>query len=369
MLLTKKQAVYSSLLISTFTSLILAELFLRIFIPHTDLTWEFDPDLGKTLLTPNSQGLFVSPFREYFTQIESNLEGFRDINHNLQKPEGVYRIIFLGDSFVQNFQVPLHKTFFKIVENNLAQDKKVEVITIGLGNTGTAQQLIALKKFGLKYKPDLVVQLLFTGNDIKNNSPRLNHNPYIPYYIVNSAGGLQQLSPKPKVERPTDFIKNLRLVELLLAFRQKIQETLTFENYPLDYHVYDKTYTEDFENAWKLTERIILETKKVSEKNGSKYLLVSLANNEQVNQKLWSQVLKRYRDIYPEKLDLEKPDKLLRNFCQSNQLNCSFMLPYFQTFKNTNSGVLTHYRLDGHWTPTGTNLTAQFLVKEIRDRF
>lgn len=369
MLLTKKQAVCSALLISTLTSLILTELFLRIFIPYTNLTWIDDPDLGRVRLTPDSQGLFVSPSREYFTQIESNSEGFRDINHNLQKSDGVYRIIFLGDSFVQNFQVPLNKTFFKIVEKNLTKDKRVEIMAIGLGNTGSAQQLVALQKFGLKYKPDLVVQLFFTGNDIKNNSPKLNNNPYLPYYIINSAGNLELVVPKPQFKKPTDFIKNVRLVELFLAFRQKVQETLVFKNFPLDYHVYDKTYSEDFENAWQLTEKIILKTKQVSEKSGAQYLLVSLANNEQVNHKLWSKILKRYPKINSQNLDLEKPDKLLSKFCQGNHLDCTFMLPYFKKYESNNSGVLTHYKLDGHWTPAGTNLAALFLIKELRTRF
>ena len=66
-------------------------------------------------------------------------------------------------------------------------------------------------------------------------------------------------------------------------------------------------------------------------------------------------------------LDLEKPDKLLEEFCESEEINCHFMLPYFKNFVSTSPGATTHYLLDGHWNETGTNLAADFLEDKLKE--
>ncbi len=56
---------------------------------------------------------------------------------------------------------------------------------MGRGNTGRAQQYLMLKEYGLKYKPDLVIQMFLTANDVKNNSPVLQNDPYLPYFEID----------------------------------------------------------------------------------------------------------------------------------------------------------------------------------------
>lgn len=322
----------------------------------TSITWQDNLDIGNVLLSPNTSGWFVSPTKEYYTWIEANNDGLRDTDHLVPKENDTVRILILGDSFVQNFQVPLDKTFFKKLEENLknGNQKKIEVIAVGLGNTGTDQQFIALEKIGLKYKPDLVIQMFFTGNDIKNNYSSLNQNPNLPYFTLKN----DQLIPVPTAksnfttkDKIKKLLKNFYLVQLSLDLRQKLLEK------PSDYSVYDVNYSNDYEKAWNITQQVILETKKITENAGGKYILVSLANNEQVNP-----------DNYPldySKLDLEKPDILLESFCQKSQVNCLFMLPFFQDFKKQNPSIRTHYRLDGHWNEVGTNLAADFLTTNL----
>ena len=53
---------------------------------------------------------------------------------------------------------------------DLLAPRGVEVLNLGVGGYGTAQQLLTLEEDGLRYRPDLVVLGFFLGNDVQNNS-------------------------------------------------------------------------------------------------------------------------------------------------------------------------------------------------------
>lgn len=354
------------LITSVILGLIFADLILEIFLSKTTIKWIPDPIVGSRL-APNQKGIFVTNTREYKTQIETNSQGWHDTEHSFDKPNGTYRILILGDSFVENFQVPLDKTFFKQLEKNTS--KKVEVIAMGLGNTGTAQQLLLLENYGLEYHPDLVLHMFLTANDIKNNSPVLQNNPYEPYFKIEN-GQLVEIPFQQKQENPIKtFIKNLQIPSIILGLRQRFQEYNQNQksDYPIDYHVYDQNYSQDYQNAWAATQKLILKAKDDTEKSGGKYILVSLANNEQVNKSVWDEALKTYPKMQSANLDLEKPDKMIHDFCDEQKLTCWQMLPFFKDYISKNPNAATHYHLDGHWNEVGTNLAADFLNQKISE--
>lgn len=395
-----RRYIYLTLLIlfGLIFALLLSEFLLRIYYylgenqllglkpSRTTLKWIDYPRVGKVLFDPNSQGWFVTPSKEYYNFIKINSQGFYDSEHSFNKPEGVYRILFLGDSFVASVQTPLQQTFFKQVEKTLKRfnDKKNEVIALGMGDTGTAQQLIALQEIGLKYQPDLVIHMFLTANDIKNNSPTLQKDPYRSYLIATKVDNYKQslkfslssnyklLPPQRYSERSNsklkEKVKKLRIVELFLQTRQKYLEYKTNKllDYPVDYHVYDKNYSKDYEEAWNITQKLIIESKRLVEESGGKYILVTLANNEQVNKDIWDGLKKTYPKLAEANLDLEKPDKIIKQFCEENQIGCLQMLPHFKEYVSRNPTTPTHYRFDGHWNQIGTDLVAKFLNSKIR---
>jgi len=351
-------------------SFVFIEILLKVLLPHETTLKLYDNPVFGSALTPNQKGVFVSETKEYSSEVVVNSQGWPDVEHSFEKPEGVFRILILGDSFVENFQVPFEKRFFRQLQDKLGN--KVEIIAIGRGNTGTAQQYLMLKEYGLKYKPDLVIQLFLTANDVKNNSLTLQNDPYLPYFEIDESNNLKEIPQIKRSDRKLsslkEILKRFEITRLILSLRQKYLEqkaTSLSGGYPIDYHIYDSSYSSEYQKAWEITKRLITETKKLTEESQAKYLLVTLANNEQVNTKVQEEIFKKYPNMKNASFDFEKPDKILKDYCQEQKIDCFFMLPYFKSFAIRYPLSPTHYPYDGHWNQTGTNLAAQFLTEDL----
>ena len=111
----------------------------------------------------------------------SNSQGFNDVERKFTKGKGVFRIIVIGDSFLDGPQnVPLSLK----LESKLSHrtSKKVEVINLSRPGIDPDVYSLLLKHALLKYEPDLIINFIFTGNDFRGaekiDYSKLIHNSY-----------------------------------------------------------------------------------------------------------------------------------------------------------------------------------------------
>ncbi|RKY31182.1 MAG: hypothetical protein DRP74_05370 [Candidatus Omnitrophota bacterium] len=100
-------------------------------------------------------------------RVHINSDGFRDKDYSLVKPQGVFRIIVLGDSEAFSQSLALEDTMPKKLEVELNKNclgLDFEVLNMGVEGYNTIQEWEFLKVKGLKYNPDLVI-LYYTFND------------------------------------------------------------------------------------------------------------------------------------------------------------------------------------------------------------
>jgi hypothetical protein len=90
-----------------------------------------------------------------------------DVEHSLEKPEGLLRVAFLGDSYVESLQVDIDETFFRRIPERIA-DRRIETFGFGLSGWGTLHSLIAYRLYAPRYDLDAVVYV-FVENDPANN--------------------------------------------------------------------------------------------------------------------------------------------------------------------------------------------------------
>lgn len=116
------------------------------FLPQRRLVYGFRPDLQVTF-----QG----------QPLQTNHEGFRDSRHSLQKPDGKKRVLFLGDSVLFGWSLPLKARFTDVLASRRPD---LDVMNMGIPGYSAAQEIECLRTYGLKYKPDVVV-INIIGND------------------------------------------------------------------------------------------------------------------------------------------------------------------------------------------------------------
>jgi len=177
-------------LFSAFLGLAICEIGLRLLgYKYSGSTWALDPLVGVSL-RPGASAWEVD---EGFAWTKINSHGYRDRDRALSKPQGVYRIAALGDSYTEARQVPMDKTFTSLAEEEFNRshclgERKVEVLNFGIGGFGTAQELLLLRERVWKFDPDLVVLQFYAGNDLFNNHRALNISApdKAPYFLLKN---------------------------------------------------------------------------------------------------------------------------------------------------------------------------------------
>ena len=128
------------------------------------------PEFKNSLevMQPNVRGRF---FGRYY---QSNSEGFRGPEVSEAKPPGTFRIMTLGDSFTNGQGVRYEESYPALLSralNGNGDDRRYEVINLGIGGFNLRASVDRLEKKGLKFAPDLIVYG-FTINDLEGNAYR-----------------------------------------------------------------------------------------------------------------------------------------------------------------------------------------------------
>lgn len=259
-----------------------------------------DPDLGWKL-KPGVSGDWKEEGASF---VQVNSEGLRDREHTKAKPPNTLRVAVLGDSFTEAIHVPVEQTFWSKLERKLGNceavkgRKNVEVINFGVQGYGTAQELVMLRKKVWDYNPDIVVLAFFTGNDIINNSPKLEYDLYRPFFVYDASGKLvpdmsfRNRAPIDRNERAVSFVDRL---PTLLVNNSRILQVVK----KADIEMKKRQLSEDFtalstknlkppedavwENAWRVTEGSIVTLRNEVVQKNADFLLVVIGDPIQVD--------------------------------------------------------------------------------------
>jgi lysophospholipase L1-like esterase len=288
------------LILSCLASFLLLELLVRIFLPIRSFTvgtsdastipnaalygWGYAPGAEIKQTDPDTGEVFSS---------RANSGGWKDVEHQLKKARGSVRILILGDSNTFG-RVPLEHIYPRVLEELLGNAGfNAEVISMGYGNWGTDQELMALKYAGLAYNPDIVINQ-FDTNDLGNNLALDDMALLKPFrfQIVNGELNMRAVQPKPAKpdERPGTWVKRVLLRSHVIFYLNKVKWILLQRvgqfrgedrphapgiNPTGPYFVFHLSQRGDpgIEAAWLLYEKLVEEMKRCSEKNGAIFVL------------------------------------------------------------------------------------------------
>jgi hypothetical protein len=160
---------------------------------------EYDPLLGWKH-QPGARARYER--REYATDVVINSRGLRDRERPYEAPPGAFRVLALGDSFIEGFTVPFEDSVTQVLERAMAREGcPVEVINGGTVGYSTDQQFLFYREEGHKYRPRVVV-LFFYYNDVLYNAAPTNIQ--LPKPLLSFKGGAVQVVNFPVPRRPPD---------------------------------------------------------------------------------------------------------------------------------------------------------------------
>ena len=125
-----------------------------------DLPWLFE-------LRPGAEGRISQTGAALYS---INADGFRDSVYARPKPEGVFRIVVMGDSVSFGYGVDETEAYPQVLEellSELAPDSRIEVVNLGVGGYNAYNEAQLLEGVGRSYEPDLVL-VQFCINDLND---------------------------------------------------------------------------------------------------------------------------------------------------------------------------------------------------------
>lgn len=144
---------------------VLLEILLRIKVIKTDMSVWVPLEYKVLKDQINFFNYEVAKYNKY---------GFTDIERNIEKKRGTYRIAVLGDSFVFGGGMPFTRTWSHRLEEKILQDySNIEVLSWGRSGWSTKDELEFLKTEGHKFNPDLLL-IGYTTNDPDLKDPKKN---------------------------------------------------------------------------------------------------------------------------------------------------------------------------------------------------
>lgn len=388
---------FSALIIGVFAALFVAEIALRIVGYSSPEFYMADPSRGYTLI-PSMQGTYRKEGRSF---VEINADGFRDIQRPLAKPPGTKRIVVIGDSYVEGFQVERHEMFVGFLQNELETcgafaGSRIEVLPFGVSGYGTTQELLLMRESVMKYSPDLVMLVMTTNNDISDNS-RYFKNTAIPYFEYRD--GSLVLDDSFRSERSFVFknssfsrlglwLKNhLRVVqaigEIQVALKYRYRRwkeapparktdmpgpasaSPPLAEVGIDSQVYRPPADAHWENAWRVTEGIIDVMKSEAGEMGAGFVVVTASNGVQVVPDVET------RALFAKTLgvtDLYYPDRRIAEFCFKRSIPVITLAPILAEYSASERVNLHGFEGNigyGHWNQLGHRVAGTSIARQL----
>ncbi|MCC6178084.1 MAG: hypothetical protein IT305_22510 [Chloroflexi bacterium] len=357
--------------------LVLIEAALRLFGPILPGNY----NTGSFLTTHPVYGRFHVPSfdgwvktAEYTSRVTIDSRGLRGPERPYAKPANTHRILVLGDSFTEAVQVPEADAFVSRLETSLNArgSGRYEVLNGGVGGWGNGQELVYLLEEGYRYQPDLVVMLLYLGNDIFDNSWVLQgkpKNPHEPYWVYDDDGTFAPMAFRTrKPEDVSPVVATLReRVMLWNVFETGVLEKLAdadddselrANRFNLNKMIVHATRpSERQDDAWKVTLGILQRLRQTGEERGFRTALVIAPAQFQVYDADWGALLAA-NDLKASDWDASRPNAVLAAHAGEIGMPMLDLLPPLRAAADA-SPVLLYYPYDKHWTSAGHAVAAQ----------
>lgn len=373
----------AALAIGLIAVFVVGEILARTVLPISTFRSSYDQLLGVRRV-PNQTARYVS--EDYSTTIVINSEGYHDFEHPIEKPTNTYRIAIIGDSYVEGLQVGRNKNFTYLLEQRLGQQstsgKKFEVLNFGVSGFGISQYYRLLEVEVMKYKPDMVIMAVYTGNDFYNSIFELEGDVYKPYYKING-DNIEYIPPHPYANL---WVKELlKKSDLFLFIKQAIDTSAPIQSLfarlglvtaspaldangiPKEFGAYNPKKPSPWNEAYQTGLEMIKRASLLTSNNGGQFVVVIVPPSF-LGESKQSDVINQYPELSKENIDWNYPAEQIKQFDAKEKIATLDLLPFFQDDYRTEQKSFS-WQHDGHWNEYGHQKAAEFIGNYLNSVF
>lgn len=362
-------------LLACAVGLIAVEVFARAVATDYRILFSSDPVLHH-VLTPNANVSVRNPAGE-LVQTHINSLGMHDLERKTTKEPGVYRILVLGDSYVEGLHVPCERTAPRQLEALLSArpSPRCEVINAAVASYASSLHYLYFKVKGRRFSPDLV--LLFMAFNDPSGDLFLTRQAILDgdglpvsvntYRGMGVRGVVSELASKLASYR---FVRNRAHLARLRGEARRpharsrttdiIEDPFLIVREPMDPSV-----TAQAERAWQLTERYTAGLRDLVHRNGAKFAVTMIPLPNQVSAEEWA-IGRAARGFKPNQLlgsdALQRHAKAI-----AKRLGVPYM-PLLPGLRQASKHTKLHFDNDEHWTVAGHRAVAQITAQWIESR-
>lgn len=361
---------------------------------ETRLQWiEHDPLLGWRK-RPGARATYRR--REYTNDVTTNSHGLRDKERAYDAPPRAFRILALGDSFVEAYGVPFGSTLTQVLEAGLSRSAcPIEVLNGGTQGYSTDQEYLFYLSEGVRYSPRVVV-LFFYYNDVLYNARSVFFGMPKPRFEVREGRLVPPSGPVPKPPRapapgteaaePAGAVQSapaglLERSALLLWVRERLMGAA-----PRAYNslaalgfwspipvtapfVEIKVYRRhkvipEIEEAWQMTGRLLEAMARDVEARGARFAVAYVPARMEVRDADWELTRLRF-GLDDERWDRRRVLARLEEIGRTGRFPVLDLVP---ALRKADRGILggPYYDVDLHWNARGHRVAAAELEAFLR---
>ena len=362
------------LLASILLMLVPLEAGVRLIEPREVMRYFFmSPDSALShRFIPGAQGRYKTT--EFDVEYSINSLGLRDREITLAKPQGVKRILMLGDSFTEGDGVRAEETFSSQLQTMIDTaftNPQWQVINAGVGSYSSLLEYLYLTRKGLQLEPDVVIlnfDLSDVYDDINYTQLARFDDRGVPVAVAAEPEQRASNWVEASLIGIKDFCKEhfriynftrLRINRFLEGARRdmNISGDVRYDKYAFLRPEYVPK-----DSDWQLTFRYLLMIRDTLKANGVEFWVTVYPYGLQVGPMEWSSG-RQFWGFRPDTVYSTRPQETMAGFCSSNGIPVINMCNDFMVVHQTVSPLYLDY--NGHWEPEGHTVAARRLFRSL----
>ena len=284
------------------------------------------------------------------TTVRINGKGYRGPEYEYAKPDGVRRILHLGDSVSFGYLLKDYNQAYPPLLEKILEEKtgdNIQTVNLSVGGYATWQENIQLRREGYKYNSDLVI-LSFVLNDVTN------------MFSLKRFGGHSEIghlelgfsSRDAKWFNKSGILYLVRRVSAKFRFGKEVQKAASQMEARKVFSLIETPDHPDVQRAWNGVFKDLQDIVDYCDSNDIDFLLVIFPFTLQ------------FKD--EERMSI--PQQTLIRYAEEHNIKYLDILNFFSILMKKEGTIPNNYFLDyDHLNPLGNDLVAEEIARFISD--